>query len=136
LCHLIYVHKRSFQCSCSCSFLVQPLLFHVLLIERVLVSQGPSSGVYVVGHKLLQCGHFEHALYTQLIIFVLLRIQKIKRSCIIAALLMLRTCLLISCDCIRLCTCNVLKVFMLYVCFVICIQIMFLYVAVLMSGCF
>jgi hypothetical protein len=29
--------------------------------------------------------------------------------CVVAAVLMLHTCLLILCDCIHLCTCNVLK---------------------------
>jgi hypothetical protein len=44
--------------------------------RHVSVSQGPSSGVYIVERKLLHCWHAHHALSTKLIIYLLNQLIK------------------------------------------------------------
>jgi hypothetical protein len=86
-------------------------------IWHVLISQGPSSGLYAVAHKLLHCWHTDHMLWINSLLlhktnyeyFYCAQNLKIKRPCDVAPLLILHICLLVVCACVSPGTCNVSK---------------------------
>jgi hypothetical protein len=52
--------------------LTTPISCPFTATRHVSVSQGRSSGAYVVARKLLHCWHNDHALCTEIIIFIVL----------------------------------------------------------------
>jgi hypothetical protein len=65
---LIHLHEHSSQFNSSCFYWFTT---HVssTATRHVSVSQGPSSGVYIVTRKLFNCGYTDHALSTKYFCF-------------------------------------------------------------------